>query len=164
MTIAQGGLANSSGRTLETTIVATMQSKGFVSVPYRLWEKAPEQYGTDLLLRNVPYRSIYGHSGNTEFLIKSVRYKLEVRVECKWQQSAGSVDEKFPYLYLNCIECMPERDIIILIDGGGAKPGSVEWLREVCSSKRYTNLINYTKNITVMDLREFLIWANKTFR
>ena len=164
MTIGQGGLANSSGRTLETTVVATLQSKGFATALYRDWLKQPAQYGPEILLRNVPYQTLYGHSGNTEFLIRSAKYKLEVRVECKWQQSTGSVDEKFPYLYLNCIECMPERDIIILIDGGGAKAGSIQWLREACDTKRYTNLVNYTKNIRVMDLRDFLIWANKTFR
>jgi hypothetical protein len=31
-------------------------------------------------------------------------------IECKWQQVSGSVDEKLPYLYLNCIEAMPEKN------------------------------------------------------
>ena len=162
--IGQGGLANSSGSTLEMTVIGTLQSKGFVTVPYNLWFKQPELYGKELLLRHAPYRTIYGHPGKTEFLIRSQRYQLEVRVECKWQQSAGSVDEKFPYLYLNCIEGMPERDIIILVDGGGAKAGSIQWLREICRSQRYVDPMRAAKNITVMNLSEFLIWANKTFR
>jgi hypothetical protein len=162
--LAQGGLANSSGKTLETTVVGTLASKGFVTVQYRIWALQPTLFGQELLLRNVPYTTIYGHPGKTEFLIRSARYQLNVRIECKWQQSAGSVDEKFPYLYLNCVECMPEQHIIILVDGGGAKAGSIAWLHDVCASKRYTGSNNREKTIAVMDLREFLIWANKTFR
>jgi hypothetical protein len=162
--LGQGGLANSSGRTLETTVIGTLESKGFRTLQYREWMRNPAIYGTELLLRNVPYTTLYGHPGKTEFLIRSQRYNLNVRVECKWQQSSGSVDEKFPYLYLNCIECMPEQHIIILIDGGGAKPGSVAWLRNAVANKRYTDSTNSNKTISVMNLSEFLIWANRTCR
>jgi hypothetical protein len=163
-TATQGGFANSSGTTLERAVIATLEGKGFVTVPYRQWQAQPTAYGPELLLRNVPYTTIYGHPGKTEFVIHSVRYGLEVRIECKWQQSAGSVDEKFPYLYLNCVECMPEPHIIILVDGGGAKAGSIQWLRSVCQSKRYQHTLPTAKTVSVMDLREFLIWANTTFR
>jgi hypothetical protein len=162
--LGQGGLANSSGRTLETTVIGTLESKGFHTVHYRTWAQNRAQYGGELLLRNVPYTTLYGHPGKTEFLIRSQRYGLEVRIECKWQQSSGSVDEKFPYLYLNCIECMPEEQIIILVDGGGAKAGSVAWLRNAARTKQYTNDSNRSKTIAVMNLSEFLIWANRTFR
>jgi hypothetical protein len=158
----QGGLANSSGNTLEQTIIATLLSKGFEVERYRTWLKKPQKYGKELLLRNVPYTSIYGHPGNTEFLLLSEVYQLEVRIECKWQQVPGSVDEKFPYLYLNCIEQMPERDIIIVIDGAGAKRGAVEWLRNACENNLYVT--GDSKSITVVDLSGFLKWANSTFR
>lgn len=159
----QGNLANSSGNTLEQTVVATLESKGFESEMYRKWEKNPERYGRELLLRNVPFETVYGHRGNTEFLLRSERYELEIRIECKWQQSAGSVDEKFPYLYLNCVEQMPERTIIIIVDGGGAKEGAVIWLKRACESHLYQTL-NNQKEIHVMSLSEFLVWANQTLR
>ena len=160
----QGSLANSSGNTLEQTIIATLSSKGFAVLQYRDWQRAPQKYGSELLLRNVPYRSIYGHAAKTEFVVRSERYQLNVRVECKWQQSSGSVDEKFPYLYINCLEGMPEDHVIIVLDGGGAKPGSVEWLRHACANKLYMSPSAQHKRIDVMSLSEFLIWANKTFR
>lgn len=159
----QGNLANSSGNTLERTVVATLESKGFESEMYRKWAKDPEQYGKELLLRNVPFETVYGHRGNTEFLLLSEHYELEIRIECKWQQSAGSVDEKFPYLYLNCVEKMPERTIIIIVDGGGAKPGAVTWLKQACASHLYQDPDNH-KEIHVMSLAEFLIWSNQTLR
>ncbi|MFO7634171.1 MAG: PD-(D/E)XK nuclease superfamily protein [Caldilinea sp.] len=160
----QGSLANSSGNTLEQTIVATLVSKGFEVVQHRAWKRDPQRYGNELLLCNVPYQSIYGHDAKTEFVIRSKKYTLEVRVECKWQQVSGSVDEKFPYLYINCLEGMPENHVIIVLDGGGAKPGAVGWLRRACANKLYTLPENQHKRIDVMSLSGFLIWANRIFR
>lgn len=158
----QGRLANSAGSTLESTVIGTLTSKGFQVVSYRDYLRRPDAYGSELLLRNVPFTTIYGHQGNTEFLIKSEKYKLEIRVECKWQQSSGSVDEKYPYTYLNCIEAMPERDIIIIVDGGGAKQGAVDWLRNAAAGKKFAD--GRDKQIQVMSLSEFLVWSNRTFR
>ena len=161
--VGQGGLANSSGNTLEQTIVATLASKGFAVANYRQWALNPAAYSEEILLRNVPFITIYGHPGNTEFLLRSARYALEIRIECKWQQSAGSVDEKFPYLYLNCVEQMPEQRIIIVVDGGGAKAGAVAWLRRACANRLYL-APDDPKTISMMTLVEFLMWANQIFR
>jgi hypothetical protein len=160
----QGGLANHQGRTLEQVVVGTMQQKGFKVIPYVKWKGDPESYGPEILLTNVPYETIYGHQGKTEFKLVSQKYG-EYRIECKWQQSPGSVDEKFPYLYLNCMEKMPERNIIIIVDGQGAKPGAIQWLRQAALNKFYINhQTSETKNIMVMSLSEFVKWANLTFR
>ncbi len=156
--------ANSSGHTLESAIISTFTSKKFTVVSYCKYIKDPEKYGKELLLKNIPFTTIYMHRGQTEFLVKSDKYQLEIRIECKWQQSSGSVDEKFPYLYLNCIEKMPEEKIFIIVDGSGAKQGSLNWLKQACQTKLYTNETNNKKEIVVMNLAEFLIWANKTLR
>ncbi|MEQ8191790.1 MAG: PD-(D/E)XK nuclease superfamily protein [Candidatus Eremiobacterota bacterium] len=158
----QGSLATGSGNTLEQTITGTLLSKGFTPVNYGEYIKKKHNYGEELLLKNVPYKTIYGHDGKTEFLLKSRKYSIEVRIECKWQQASGSVDEKYPYLYLNCIEAMPEKDIIIIIDGGGAKEGAVKWLKKAAENHVYT--ANTIKNIKVFNLVEFVKWANFTFR
>lgn len=161
----QGGLANSSGKTLEGMIVATMQSKGFDVVPHRTWVTNADKYGKELLLKNVPYDTIYGHRGKTEFLVLSDRYNLKIRVECKWQQSSGSVDEKFPYVYLNCVEKMPEATIFIVVDGDGAKPGAVAWLRKACDSRLFLDgRDEASKKIQVFSLMQFIVWANTTLR
>lgn len=159
----QGGLANNQGRTLEQVVISTMKQKGFPVVSHRQWQTNPKSYGVELLLTNVPYETIYGHQGKTEFKLCSQKYG-EYRIECKWQQSSGSVDEKFPYLYLNCIEKMPESNIIIIIDGQGAKPGAVSWLVNAAKNKLYINDVNQNKNIQVFSISEFVRWANQTFR
>jgi hypothetical protein len=161
MARTQGNIANSSGNVLEQAVVSTFKTKGFEVVKYREWEKHPERYSHELLLENVPFETIYGHNGNTEFLLKSQEYDLEIRIECKWQQSAGSVDEKFPYLYLNCVHAMPEKDIIIIVEGGGYKEGALQWLKNAAEQGLYQE--SEKKNIQVVSLVEFLTWVNKSF-
>jgi len=162
MSRTQGNIANSSGNVLEQTVISTFKAKGFEIEMYRVWEKNPNKYGDELLLKNVPYETIYGHSGNTEFLLKSKSRSLEIRIECKWQQSAGSVDEKFPYLYLNCIESMPEKDIVIVVDGGGYKQGALDWIKNAIKDNKYQNE-DTQKNIKIMSLIDFIKWANSNF-
>lgn len=140
------------------------ETKGLKIAAYREWEKHPGRSGTELLLTNVPYTTIYKHPGKTEFLLKSARYNLEIRIECKWQQVSGSVDEKLPYLYLNSIEAMPERHIVIVIDGAGWKAGAIPWLKDAAARKKYTTPENEDKKIEVLSLTEFMTWANRVLR
>jgi hypothetical protein len=111
----QGSYASKQGHILESTVESTFREKSFEVLMFRKWQKKPEQHGKELLLKNCPFTNIYHQPGNTEFLLKSEKYNCEIRIECKWQQSSGSVDEKFPYLYLNCIEAMPEKHIVIVL-------------------------------------------------
>ena len=160
----KGRKTNITGTQLEKAVQTVLLEKGFEIVMYRVWQKNPNNYGRELLLKNAPFTTIYGHVGNTEFVLVSEKYKLKIRIECKWQQSAGSVDEKLPYLYLNTIEAMPEKDIIILIDGDGFKAGAKTWLRNAVKEKLYTNEKNSSTNIMVFSLTEFFTWANNTFQ
>lgn len=160
----QGGTANQQGSILEKTIIPTFEARGFEVINYSNWKTKPDKYGTELLLKHVPYTTIYGHPGYTEFLAQSKRYRLNHRIECKWQQSSGSVDEKFPYLYLNCIEAMPEQDIIIIAGGGGMKKGVIPWLKRVVLERRYIPDGVEGKNIKIFSLEEFILWANKTLQ
>lgn len=160
----KGAFATQSGHTLESIVITVLQAKGFQVVQYNKYIKTPEKFGDEILIRNVPYTTIYNHPGKTEFLLSSKKYNLKLRIECKWQQVAGSVDEKLPYLYLNCIEKIPETDILIIVDGAGAKKGPVQWLKSVCNNRLYVGQDNMNKNITVMSTAEFMAWANIKFR
>jgi ATP:corrinoid adenosyltransferase len=159
----KGTKSNVTGNQLETAVKTVLVGKGFQLVYYRDWQKNPNKYGEELLLENVPFTTIYGHRGNTEFLLISRKYGLKMRIECKWQQVSGSVDEKLPYLYLNSIEAMPELSVMILIDGAGWKAGAIQWLKDAVKQKRYTNEQNITKEILIFNLTEFFTWANETF-
>lgn len=160
----KGRKTNITGSQLEKAVQTVLLEKGFEIEMYRKWKANTDSYGKELLLKNVPFTTIYGHGGNTEFLLLSEKYNLKIRIECKWQQSAGSVDEKLPYLYLNTIEAMPEKDIMILIDGNGFKPGAKTWLKNAIEQKLYTSEENCDINIKVFSLTEFFTWANNTFQ
>jgi len=159
----KGTKSNITGNQLEVAVKTVLTGKGFELINYRDWEKNKEKYGDELLLENVPFTTIYEHKGNTEFLLISRKYNLQIRIECKWQQVSGSVDEKLPYLYLNTIEAMPDNSIMILIDGAGWKAGAIKWLKDAIKQKKYTTETNMQKNIMIFNLTEFFTWANKTF-
>ena len=71
-------------------------------------------------------------------------------IECKWQQSGGSVDEKYPYLVLNIQHCYPYKTLLLL-DGGGYRKGAAAWLRKQVGN----NLLH------VWSMAEFTAWANR---
>ncbi len=150
----QGAQANKTGKVLESTVENTCAQHGFISLKYADYAALGHPLDGDYLVRDVPYTSIYGHKGKTEFLLISAKRSLRVRIECKWQQASGSVDEKFPYLFENC-KIMPEPCVIILIDGGGYKPQALDWLKNAAGACQ-------EKDIRVFGLRDFLIWANTT--
>ena len=152
--VLQGTQANKTGSLLESTVRNTFSQKGFALRKFKDYVRGGLGEPEDVLLSHVPYISIYGHQGKTEFLALSPSRGLEMRIECKWQQSSGSVDEKFPYLMENC-KIMPEPQVLVLVDGKGYKPGALQWLKHEAAS--YT-----AKRVLVMDVTEFLIWANTT--
>jgi hypothetical protein len=153
-----------SGNTLESTVRGTLESKGFVTVSFRNWDRNKDKYGKELLLKHIPYTNIYGSRGSTEWLIKSEKWIKEIRMECKWQGGSGSVDEKFPYYYLNAIECIPENEMIIVYGGGGFRAGALPWLKEAVRLHKYTKPNTVQKTIHVFNVEEFIQWANDTFR
>lgn len=95
--------------------------------------------------------SIYGLPLQTDFWISGAPgYPNGLAIEVKWQQSQGSVDEKFPYLALNIKQCYP-CPALVIADGGGQRPGALQWLRGQAEG----NLLG------VFTLAEFLAWANR---
>jgi hypothetical protein len=164
MSISQGGLANRTGSVLEGIVKGALAPHGFNIVQNRDLNVLTDAQQEELLIENAPYTTLYGSRGKTEFLLKSKRYALEIRIECKWQQSAGSVDEKLPHLYLTAIDAMPEDKVIILIDGDGFREGAISWLRNAVSNRLYIPDDKPDKEIMVMNATEFMTWANNTFR
>lgn len=159
-----GSYAVSSGRILEGIVENSLLTKGLTVVTYKDWIKNKPAYGGELLIKKVPYEGLYKHASNTEFLVVSRAHNIETRIECKWQQSSGSVDEKFPYLFLNCTEKMTEPQIIVLLDGGGAKQGAIDWFKRSCENFNHNSEKNSGRRVELMSTVEFLQWVNNTFR
>ncbi len=95
--------------------------------------------------------SIYALPLNADFWVYGAPlFPRGLAIEVKWQQSTGSVDEKFPYLVHNIKECYP-CPALVIADGGGQRPGALQWLRDQAGD----NLL------AVFSLSEFLAWANR---
>jgi hypothetical protein len=78
-------------------------------------------------------------------------YPSGLIVECKWQNSSGSVDEKLPYVNVNIENCYPA-PTTVLINARGIKPGVINWLKTQVSHNN--NLLG------VYELTLFIIWDN----
>ena len=59
---------------------------------------------------------------------------------------------------------MLEPHIIILLDGGGAKLGAVEWLRGACEKFNLIESSTSIRRIDLMNMTEFVQWVNKVFK
>lgn len=157
--MSQGGRASKSGNVLEKTVEGTLRGHGYIC----LGENLPKKQRLGFLLNstNLPKRystqvyigaGIYGTDIYVDFyIIGSGSISSGVIIECKWQQVGGSVDEKLPYVNLNIQNCYPT-PAVVLIDGGGMKPGAIAWL---------TSEVAVNPNlIAVHTLTSFIAWAN----
>lgn len=94
---------------------------------------------------------IYGHKNIVDFLLYHPKlWPNNLIIQCKWQSSGGSVDQKYPYEVL-CIH-NSEVPSIIILDGGGYSPGAEKWLKDQVGEKNLLKVLNQG---------EFHRWANK---
>jgi len=158
--------AESTGSVAESTVRGVLTGRGYVELSVQdALETRPEVEQTamirDFARRPRPARlfvaqypigqSIYGLPLNTDFWVRGgPGLPTGLAIEVKWQQSTGSVDEKFPYLVHNIKECYP-CPALVIADGGGQRPGALHWLRGQVAG----NLL------AVFSLAEFLAWANR---
>lgn len=157
--INQGRRATKSGNVLEKTVEGIIQGNGYLQI----CEYIPKKRRKDWLINSQePIKryarqvyigaGIYGTDIYVDFYLFGVpRIPDSLIIECKWQQSSGSVDEKLPYLNLNIQNCYPT-PAVVLIDGKGMKPKAIDWL---------TNQVNFNANLlAVHNLTSFITWAN----
>jgi hypothetical protein len=159
LNMTQGGKAVTSGNVLENSVEGALLGHRYVQVGDDLPRKQRLEY---LLNANhIPKRyarqvyvgtGIYGSDIYVDFfIIGAGSISGGLIIECKWQQTSGSVDEKLPYLNLNIQDCYPT-PALVLIDGGGMKTQAISWLASQVNCN--------PKLLAVYDLRQFLIWSN----
>jgi len=155
-----GAKANNNGNLFEGCVEDVLKRKGFEVVKHSVWVKNPGMYGDNLLIRNSPYFDLTGHSGRMEFRLLSKIYNLNARIECRIQFIGGSVDEKYPKLYLDCISEHADYDkTIIIVDGGGQRKKYIDWLKTASQTKLFTDITNNHKEIEILTLIEFVKWV-----
>jgi len=156
--MTQGGRAIETGGTLEEVVVSLLGKKQYreIGADLRKTEKMdalaasffPRRYARQPVI----CKGVYGTDIQTDFfLLDQDKFPEGLIIECKWQQSTGSVDEKLPYLDLNIRQRFPALTVV-LIDGDGWKKGAIEWLKAQVGVNQ--NLIG------VYSIKEFMTWAN----
>jgi hypothetical protein len=134
--IPSGGTrANKTGSRLESFVVHTLIQDAYTEVQ----EEKLQAFSSRKVLDGRQFAqqvyigdTIYNTARSVDFLVINKEcFPDGLIIECKWQQSAGSADEKYPFLVWNINKAgVPT---IILIDGGGYKPNALEWLKDQAS-------------------------------
>lgn len=173
--MSSGLNANLSGKELENSVEKLLESSGFIVLKNKEFEHfknkglLPKRY----VVKDVPYKNIYGEMGKTEFVIhsdeleenalfSSTKKGFDCRIECKRQSVKGSVDEKFPNLLLNAEQAYPEKNVIIIAELPGARNGAVNWLEEAVKNRIFKN--DEKKVLIKQDFVQFSHWVGDTFK
>lgn len=147
-----GGQANFTGTVLERFILSRFADFNYTFVPRDRFTPA-RILGQPIYTRHFHVgQSIYGTPQYCDFIVYHPdKWPDNLIIESKWQQSGGSVDEKYPYLILN-INMQYKSPTILLLDGGGYKKGAERWIRSQVGNG---NLLH------VFNMPEFAAWVNK---
>jgi hypothetical protein len=133
--ISSGSRANKTGNRLERFVQEALAERGYAE----FWNHKAQAFanrksiGGKQFLKQLPVGdTIYDTTRKCDFfIVNRDKFKDDLIIECKWQQSSGSVDEKYPFLYFNIIKTgVPT---VVLIDGGGYKPAALSWLKDQVS-------------------------------
>ena len=137
-----GAIANRTGNNLESTVRGIIEREGYNYVDKdkftlrKLTDSLSTHrikfFTTQFNLCNGIYPNARTHC---DFMLyDSEKYRDNLIIECKWQQSSGSADEKFVYLERNIRENYPHNTIVVL-DGKGCRDGAEKWLRSQVGGK-----------------------------
>jgi hypothetical protein len=152
MTVQGGATANYTGSVLEEYILSRLKEKRYAYVhPNRF--KPARYLEQPIYTRQFQIaQSIYDTPQYCDFILyHPKKWANNLVIESKWQQAAGSVDEKYPYTVLN-IQTKYATSTIIVLGGGGYKKGAENWLR---SQAGQGNLL------FVFNMEQFAAWVNK---
>ncbi|OQX29445.1 MAG: hypothetical protein B0D92_03755 [Spirochaeta sp. LUC14_002_19_P3] len=144
----QGGAkAHKAGQAQEQEIADILESLGYKLVPQNQFIalKYNEQpmYSRQFHIG----KGIYDTDIKCDFILYHPgKYPECLIIESKNQNSAGSVDEKLPYLVHNINDRYTHKAIVI-VDGEGFKKGAVSWIRLQASPN--------TNMIAVYNMKEF---------
>ncbi len=155
--ISSGTRANKTGSRLEQFVENALRQEGYIE----FWNHKEQVFanrksvgGKQFAKQVVIGTTVYDSKRRCDFLVLNRdKFPDGLVIECKWQESSGSVDEKYPFLVFNIAKIgVPT---IVLLDGSGYKPKAMEWLKSQADPKRAL--------IAVWNMAEFQKEVNKGF-
>ena len=126
--MSSGQRANRRGRQLERFVAEELEDAGYQLIKPSALIFAMNYMQQPIYARQVEVgRDLYNKTRRVDFLLfHPMLYTEGLVIQCKWQSSSGSVEEKYPFEVLNVQK--GEYDTIIILDGGGYSDGSKRWL------------------------------------
>jgi hypothetical protein len=129
-TTSSGSKANKTGNTLERFVRQALLDRQYTE----FWNYKQQVFAHRRMIGGKQFsvqvpigQTIYDTERKCDFLvINRDKFPNDLIIECKWQQTGGSVDEKYAYLIFNIVKTgIPT---VVLLDGSGYRPAAKEWL------------------------------------
>ncbi len=150
---SQGAQANLTGSRLERFIEQLLVDCGYARIKdKKALVNSPESFALPSYAKQARIgETIYDTDLIADFFIyHPEKWSEGLVIEAKWQQTSGTVDEKYPYFVMNI--WASEYQTVIVLDGGGYRPGAEKWVR----SMQRRNLRH------VFNMMEFQTWVNQS--
>ena len=148
---SSGCLANDNGAALKESIANILIRRGYAEISKKKFLAARFLRQPFFTREFTVGKSIYGTDLRSDLIIYHPdKHPGCLIIESKWQQSTGSVDEKYPFLVLSLKQKEIPYPAIVVLDGGGYKSLAEDWLRKQIDDK----LLN------VFSMMEFRKWSN----
>lgn len=147
-----GSKANKTGAWLETVVSRLLVVKGYKKLTHAEFDEGKSGHEPVFSRQYLVGTSIYEAKRQCDFILYHPKlFPKCLVIECKWQATPGTVDEKYPYL-VHCIE-RSKYDSFVVLDGGGYKEGAEQWIRK--QAKKGGRLCR------VFNLKEFKDYVKK---
>lgn len=126
--MTDGKRANRTGKVLESFAEGVIADTGYEKVSsqkfFAMREMDQPIYSSQCETGN----DIYGKRRRVDFILyHPKKWPNNLVIQCKWQASSGSVDEKYPFEVLSIQ--LNEYKTIIILDGKGYSTGAEQWLK-----------------------------------
>ncbi len=138
--MARGKRANKRGRTLENAINDLLSEEYEQVSPSRFF--ALRSLKQPIFSEQCPIgRDIYSKKRRVDFILyHPQRWSDCLIIQCKWQASPGSIDEKYPFEVLSIQ--LNEFSTIIVLDGGGYSKGAEQWIKGQAGKNKLLHVLN----------------------
>ncbi|MEE9302565.1 MAG: DpnII family type II restriction endonuclease [Thiotrichaceae bacterium] len=135
-----GGKANRRGKMLEGSVESILRESYEKCTPGRFF--ALRELEQPIFARECRIgKDLYGKQRRVDFILyHSQKWPDSLVIQCKWQASSGSVEEKYPFEVLS-IE-LSEFKAIIILDGDGYSTGSKKWLQDQAGKKKLLHVMS----------------------
>ena len=141
MTPVKGTGANRSGGRLEAFVADILDERGYFFVPPVRFFPARDLEQPICTHQYETGKDIYGKKRRVDTILYHPRLWADCLViQCKWQASRGSVEEKYAYEVMSIAQ--NEFDTIIVLDGGGYTDAAKQWLLNQSGKNRLLHVLD----------------------